>query len=79
MASQETLSSVPTDQAYIEATSSSDAVYFRRVVIAENTYMTAIPIRTITVGVTFLKTEKRIIAPIGIKENMNALIIKPVS
>ena len=57
--------------------SSSDAVYFSKVVIAENRYITAIPINIIVVGVTFLNMENTTMMDTGIRENRNALSIKP--
>ena len=63
----------------MEAMSSSDAVYFSRVVMAEKMYMTAIPMRIITVGVTFLNIEKTTIIATGTNENRNALIRRPMS
>ena len=65
------------DHEYMVEISSSVEVYFRRVVVAVKIYIIAIPISTMTVGVTFLNIENNMIIADGINANMNALIIIP--
>ncbi len=49
-----------------------------RVVQAENTYDTAMPMRITTPGVTFLNMVKKISTAHGSIENRNAMMIIPV-